>query len=215
MTTDTQKNYRSGLIKLVHVARRELGLDEDAYRAILTAQAGKSSLAAMNAGEMSRVLEYLKAQGFKVRKTPGDRKQASGKDASKVRALWLMLHELGAVRDPSEAALTAYVQRIAKVDDVQWLRGDRMVRNAAGPQFKDRSDLVIETLKKWALRVLPDVILALKNEVQELSRKRLLSPEQLECASYAFRRSTEGDGFDVTCQVWENLRAAAGRPYTH
>ena len=85
MTTDTQKEHRNKLIKLVHVARRELGLDEPAYRAILLAQGGKESLAALSTGQMSRVLEYLKAQGFRVRKSPTDRKQATANAIAYVR----------------------------------------------------------------------------------------------------------------------------------
>ena len=200
MTTKTQKEYRNGLIRLIHVARRDLNLDEHNYRAILFAQGGNESLAAMPIDGMKKVLDYLKAQGFKVRTTKTDRKQATGKDASKVRALWLFLHELGAVRDPSEAALTAYVQRIAKVDDVQWMRGGRV-------------EFVIETLKQWCMRFLPAAVLALQAEVIERNDNGLLSPVELDCAARAFKRRMDGEGFDVLWEVWENLRTAAGRQY--
>ena len=201
MTTKTQKVYRNRLIKLIQVARRDLSLDEPNYRAILFAQGGNESLAAMPIDGMQKVLDYLKAQGFKVRSTKTDRKQATGKDASKVRALWLFLHELGAVRDPSEAALTAYVKRIAKVDDVQWMRSGRRV------------ETVIESLKKWAMRYLPAAVVALKAEVRERYDSGLLSHEQLDCAARGFDRSTKGEGFEVQWEAWENLRTAAGRQY--
>ena len=213
MATTKQTTYRNRLIKLIQVARRDLGLDEPNYRGILFAQGGNESLAAMPIDGMQKVLDYLKAQGFKVRSTKTDRKQATGKDASKVRALWLFLHELGAVRDPSETALTAYVQRIAKVDDVQWMRGARHVRTAAGPAFKDRQDLVIETLKKWAMRYLPAAVATLKQEVRDRYHNGLLSEEQIGCAARGFERSTQGEGFDAQWEAWENLRTAAGRPF--
>lgn len=213
MNTTTQKDYRNSLIKLIHVAKREQGLDEPTYRAILKAQGGNESLAAMRLEGMKKVLDYLKAQGFKVRKTKTDRRQAAGPDARKVRALWLFLHELGAVRDPSEAALTAYVQRIAKVDDVAWMRGARALNLGGTPGWKAHQDLVIETLKKWAMRFLPDAILALKVEVRERCDNGQLDPVQMDCAAIAFQRNLEGVGFDVHRQVWENLRTAAGRPF--
>lgn len=201
MTTKTQKEYRNGLIKLIQVARRNLSLDEPTYRAILQVQGGGPSLSAMPIDGMKKVLDYLKTQGFKVRKSTSDRKQATGKDARKVRALWLFLHELGAVRDPSEAALTTYVQRIAGVDDVQWMhRGNRVEK-------------VIESLKQWAMRFLPQAVAALKSEVIERHDDGLLTPVQLDCAAHAFNRALEGDGFDVLLEVWENLRTAAGRPF--
>ncbi len=213
MTTKTSKEYRNGLIKLIHVARRDLNLDETNYRAILFAQGGNESLSAMPLDGMKKVLDYLKAQGFKVRKTRTDRKQATGKDASKVRALWLFLHELGAVRDPSEAALTAYVKRIAKVDDVQWMRGDRKVKTPEGVEFKERHFLVIETLKRWAMRYLPQAVAALKIEVREKHDNGLLSSEQLDCAALAFSWVLDERTFDTYWKVWENLRTAAGRKF--
>ena len=213
MTQKTQKEYRNGLIRLIQVARRDLNLDETNYRAILFAQGGNESLAAMHIDGMKKVLDYLKAQGFKVRKTKTDRKQATGKDASKVRALWLFLHELGAVRDPSEAALTSYVKRIAKVDDVQWMLGERVVKTPSGPQFKARQDLVIETLKKWAMRYLPEAVANLKIEVREKYDNGLLGPEELDCAARAFTYILNGRSFDIYWQVWENLRTASGRKY--
>lgn len=201
MATTTQTTYRNRLIKLIQVARRDLGLDEPNYRGILFAQGGNDSLAAMPIDGMQKVLDYLKAQGFKVRSTKTDRKQATGLDASKVRALWLFLHELGAVRDPSEAALTAYVKRIVKVDDVQWMRSGRRV------------ETVIESQKKWAMRYLPAAVATLKEEVRERYHKGLLSEEQAGCAARGFERSTQGEGFDVQWEAWENLRTAAGRPF--
>ena len=213
MTQKTQKEYRNGLIRLIQVARRDLNLDETNYRAILFAQGGNESLAAMPIDGMQKVLDYLKAQGFKVRSTKTDRKQATGKDASKVRALWLFLHELGAVRDPSEAALTSYVKRIAKVDDVQWMRGARRVDSGPRPMVKGREELVIETLKKWAMRYLPAAVAALKQEVRERYHKGLLNEEQTGCAARGFERSVQGEGFDVQWEAWENLRIAAGRPF--
>lgn len=201
MATTKLTTHRNRIIKLIQVARRDLCLDEPNYRGILFAQGGNDSLAAMSIDGMQKVLDYLKAQGFKVRKTRTDRKQATGIDASKVRALWLFLHELGAVRDPSEAALTAYVKRIVKVDDVQWMRSGRRV------------ETVIESQKKWAMRYLPAAVATLKEEVRERYHKGLLSEEQTGYAARGFERSTQGEGFDVQWEAWENLRTAAGRPF--
>lgn len=213
MATKKQSAYRTDMIKLVHVARRELGLDEPTYRAILLAQGGGESLAAMPIDGMTKVLDYLKAQGFKVRVTKDDRKQATGPGAAKVRALWLFLHELGAVRDPSEAAMTTYVQRMAKVDDVQWMRGERYVKSNPRKDWQGRAELVIETLKKWAMRYLPAAIAQLKTEVQARHQQGLLNSEQQLCAQKAFSYGLEEAGFDKHNLVWDNLRAAVGRPF--
>ncbi len=146
---DTQ---RQRLIKLIHVARRDLGMAEDSYRDIVRkiTKARSNSIKDCTVLELERVMSHLRKAGFKVRKPktaqPKETRQlATGGGVSKVRALWLMLHELGAVQNPSEAALNAYVKRITCVEDLGWLSADRLF-------------IVIETLKKWAVRVFPACI---------------------------------------------------------
>lgn len=55
-TTPKQKAYRNKLITLVHVAKRDMALDEEAYRAILVAQGGGDSLSAMSIENINKVL---------------------------------------------------------------------------------------------------------------------------------------------------------------
>ena len=70
------------------------------------------------------------------------REAAAGVDAQikKIRALWLELHRLGAVRSPSELSLARFVSRMTGVDYQGWLSVDDASR-------------VIEHLKKWKKRV--------------------------------------------------------------
>lgn len=145
---------RKRLIRLVHVAKRDLKMPDDDYReALRTASGGRTSSSAdMTISELEKVMSHFKQRcGFKVRakgasrpdKPTPPRRQADDPEARKIRALWLMLHDLGAVQNPSEAALAAYVKRLTKVDDLHWINGLQ-------------AETLIETLKKWALRFLPD-----------------------------------------------------------
>ncbi|MFN3494211.1 MAG: phage protein GemA/Gp16 family protein, partial [Hydrogenophaga sp.] len=59
------------------------------------------------------------------------------------RAMWLTLHAIGQVRDPSEAALLAYTRRQCKVDRLEWV--------------EDPIPL-IESLKARLLRSLPEKV---------------------------------------------------------
>jgi phage gp16-like protein len=144
---------RARLIKLIHVARRDLALDEPTYRTLLGVHGGAESAAAMSAQQLQKVLEHMKKSGFKVRAKAGTKAQASGAkspslasdpQSKKARALWLMLHHIGQVRDPAEAALLAYARRQCGVDRMEWT-----------------SDMlpIIESLKAWALRSLPAFVL--------------------------------------------------------
>ena len=199
-TAPTSPNARRAtLIKLIHVAKRELRMDEPTYRTLLLSAGKHESLSSMGVPAMEAVLERMKRDGFKVRPKASSRPVAVNPGASKARALWLFLHALGEVRDPSEKALAAYVARIAKVDDVRWARGARI-------------DAVIETLKKWAMRVLPAEVAKLRQQVVDLYRSQGLTVEQHELAQIAWDALNAGEGFDKQWQAWEALTQVLERP---
>ncbi|MDT4858594.1 hypothetical protein FQZ97_930700 [compost metagenome] len=158
------QNYRARLIRLVHVGRRELKLDEASYRAILQAQAGIASSSDGSALQLQAVVDYMVRQGFKIAsksKVVSSRKAvvkgrqigvtaalgavalASDPESRKARAMWLTLHEIGQVRDPSEAALLAYARRQTGVQRMEWVVD--MVP-------------VLEPLKAWLLRSMPQAL---------------------------------------------------------
>lgn len=139
MTAIARTDPRARLIRLIHVAKRDLAMDDDAYRLLLTRCAGKDSAAAMSIMELKKVWHHMKHAGFRVRKSPIHRLLAQEPTDTKIRALWLSLHKLGAVKNPSEEALAAYVKRITGIDALQWIDMDQAVQ-------------VIETLKQWAAR---------------------------------------------------------------
>ena len=63
---------RQRLIRLVHVAQRELKLDKETYRAALLSVTGgkKDSCSSMSAEELQLALDHFKRFGFKVRLKP-------------------------------------------------------------------------------------------------------------------------------------------------
>lgn len=195
---------RSRLIKLIHVARRDLEragkMDEPTYRTMLRTAGGADSTTKMGVPALERVLAQAKKAGFEVRTKAGDRRQDTRPEARKVRALWLFLHELGVVKNPSEAALAAYVLRIAKVDDMHWAHGEAMHR-------------LIETMKKWAMRFLPDVVYALRDQVrlQLLTQTGPLLKTQEDLYLRATLSLGAGQGFDRHWDAWVALAEAAGK----
>jgi len=58
------QNHRAAQIRTIKVAVKQLGLDEETYRALLVRVTGKASCADMSDGERGKVLDALKAQGF-------------------------------------------------------------------------------------------------------------------------------------------------------
>lgn len=187
MNAKTQDRQR--LIKLIHVAKRDIALDDDSYRAILQRIGKKTSAADLTVPELEKVLEHMKRSGFKVRsKAKPSRPLALDAESRKVRALWLFMHQLGVVQNPSEAALAAYVKRITGVDALQWSSGDQAAS-------------LIETLKKWAMRFLPAAVEQLVQEVRSVPLSDEKRDELNAALSLAFRRQT----FDPMHTAWECL----------
>jgi len=189
---------RARLIKLIHVAKRDLGLDEPTYRTMLRTAGKAESTTAMGVPALMRVLEQAKKAGFKVRHKTADRRQDTRPEARKVRALWLFLHALGAVRDPSEAALAAYVKRIAKVDDLHWADGLDMLK-------------LIETLKQWALRFLPERLAALRVECMQLLQTTQITQLRHGWIRIAMDAMSGEPTFDLSWTAWEYFMGALGR----
>ncbi|EJX0630364.1 regulatory protein GemA [Salmonella enterica] len=128
---------REQLIKIIHVARRELHLDEATYRLLLKTHSGGESLRAMSDAQLVRVFAVMKKQGFKVTsKEP----PAYDKQAAMIRALWQELVACSAVRDGSSSALNKFVQRQTGIARLEWLNNQQ-------------ASQVIEQLKKWLARV--------------------------------------------------------------
>lgn len=203
--TAANQDARQRLIRLIHVGKRELGLDDEIYRALLMGSVQKDSTSAMSVLELERVLERMKRSGFKVRvksarppaqSRPG-RPLAQYPEARKVRALWLFLHQLGAVKNPSEEALAAYVKRIAKVDALQWTNGDQ-------------TEALIETLKKWAMRYLPGQVREMAQTLSEASKTGsvTLSDEELTGLRSTVGLAQTRQTFDPMQTAWDALKTA-------
>lgn len=143
MKPEPSNPNRLRLIKLIHVARRDLQMDEDTYRLMLAGMKGldgATSTADLSVPNLYRVLEQLKAKGFKVRpKSKGKRPQAADPQSKKIRSLWLTLRDQGAIRDSSEEALVKFVHGMTGVEALQWLSAEQ-------------ASQVIENLKKWSAR---------------------------------------------------------------
>jgi phage gp16-like protein len=111
---------RAKLIRLIHVGRNKLGLQDDVYRALLRGAAGKESCAGMTLPELDRALKALKAAGFRVEKRmPLRREETGGANAeqlSYIKGMWEL-----AARNKTEKALNAFIKRIAHVDNIRFL----------------------------------------------------------------------------------------------
>lgn len=128
-------------IAAIHVAKRQLGLDEDTYRAKLEKITGKTSVKLMSEAERQSVLTVFRNEGF-VPASSGaaKRKPLTGKFAKKLQALWIAGWNLGVVENRDDKALVAFVTRQTGLDHVRFLHHADDARSA------------IEGLKRWLAR---------------------------------------------------------------
>lgn len=126
-------------IAAMHVAKKQLGLDDETYRAVLQRVTGKTSARDMNDAERGRVLEEFRNRGFKPAST-GARKRLEGRYAKKLQALWIAGWNLGVVRDRTDEALVHFVQRQTGVDHVRFLH------------HPEDANKAIEAIKGWLAR---------------------------------------------------------------
>ncbi|OZI15534.1 hypothetical protein CE195_00765 [Sodalis-like symbiont of Philaenus spumarius] len=140
---------RSTLIKLIHLARRQLQLDDETYRAALGKVCStKTSCRDMTVPELLRVLEAFKKKGFKVRSKPALRGVKPASPVAKILSIWQTMHRQGFVQSGDEVALNAWIRRTTArengglgVAQLAWLNQDSAL-----------AVKVLESLKRWHRR---------------------------------------------------------------
>jgi len=134
----------------VHIAKKDLKLDDETYRAILKRITGKTSSADLSDRELSEVLAEFKRLGWVAKK--GAPKAAHPISASpeirKVFAVWADMCDLGIPTIANRAGLVAFVQRMTKTADRH--------QGISDPNFlaPDDARKVTEALKAWRAREL-------------------------------------------------------------
>jgi phage gp16-like protein len=127
-------SHRDMLAK-IHIARKDLALDEDAYRGLLQRVAGVASARDLTDRQADAVIAELKRLGWKP--TVSARPPAARADLRKVYALWGALHAGPLNRDALR----------------QWVRNRFGV---SAPEFLKPAQAreAIEQLKAWQKRVM-------------------------------------------------------------
>jgi phage gp16-like protein len=118
-------------IQVIHVAKKECGLDDVAYQALLEGSAGVSSSKEITAfKQYNDILTAFKNLGFRVNsktsktsglkepdKTERNPDWISGRQEYYIRGLWDL-----ASRKKSIDSLTRMIKRIGKVDNIRFLK---------------------------------------------------------------------------------------------
>ena len=133
----------------IHVAKKQLDMDEDAYRDMLQRTVGQRTSKGLSDAQCGKVLEEFRRLGFpstssgQARSTSSGqapRRKLEGKYAAKLQALWIAAWNLGITRSRDDAALIAFVRRQTGIDHVRFVRD------------QDDATKAIEALKGWMTR---------------------------------------------------------------
>ncbi|TCT35397.1 gp16 family protein [Martelella mediterranea] len=181
-------------IAALHVAKKQLGLDDETYRAKLSAITGKTSAKDMSEAERQEVLTVFRNEGFQpkaVEHRPDGRKKLTGKFAPKLQALWIAAWNLGLVNNRDDAALLAFVKRQTGIDHTRFLT------------YGGDASKAIEALKGWMAR-----------EADVDWRENTFGPDWQTGAGYKIAaaqwRNLNGNGADFLGWVQNQI----GRPVT-
>lgn len=197
---NTTEKRKKDLAK-IHIACTSLGLSKDDRACIIASLTGgrKHSAAELNQKERGLLLAHFKRKGWrpviknKTNQRPPLPISADSPEAKKVRALWLFLHELGEVRDPSERALASYCKRVTGADLLQWTSALHKL---------------IEGLKSWAMRVLPKRVAAMQNSIKNRPPLPTDITDKINDAIFALRAAQGEHLFNQYHALYEALKAA-------
>ncbi|MBE7419870.1 MAG: regulatory protein GemA [Ideonella sp.] len=139
---------RKADLAAIHIAKAELGWDDDCYRDILFTVCRVRSSALLDHAGRKRFLAHLRACGWSGGVTPrrgparpatAPKRPALTRPQRLIWSLWQQLFEAGVVTDRRMPALLHFIERQTGVARLEWL-------NSA------QEDLVIQSLKAWRKR---------------------------------------------------------------
>ena len=131
------------LLAKIHIAKKELALDEETYREILNSQFGVRSSASLDNTKALRLIRYFEEKGWRPKSKPkkyddqrGDIYSATPKQKRLIEALW---HNVYRGNDETKH-LRQFLWNHFKVSDIRFLD-------------KDKAHMAIEALKKMNSKI--------------------------------------------------------------
>jgi hypothetical protein len=115
---------RKAKLSMIHIAKKDLGLLDDTYRAMLNGAAGINSAAELEYEyQFNAVMKAFENLGFKstARRNPrpqwNDQWGGTPDQRAKIEVLWKTC-----ARNPTERALRSFIKRITHIDHPRFLR---------------------------------------------------------------------------------------------
>jgi phage gp16-like protein len=126
------------MLAKIHIATKDLGLDEVVYRGLLERVTGEVSASKCTDLQLQHVITELQRLGW--RPVGGAHRVSDDPQVRKIYAIWNDLGRSKALRDPSKAALRVFTRKRFDIASPEWLN-------------TDQASQLIELLKSWQRRI--------------------------------------------------------------
>ena len=121
MSPNRLQQQRNGLLALVHIAKKELGLTDDEYHACVTAL-GAGSAGALSIPELERLIKHFKKMGFVKKPSSTRLRKATPRQGGQVTALQERIRSIVQDMENGEARMTGLIKAKCGVEDLQFCR---------------------------------------------------------------------------------------------
>ncbi len=128
---------RNKLLQLVHIGKKQLGMDDETYRSLLSQQFYQNSAKNISYSELVKLVKILQQKGAKIRLPVNNLSPIQ----RKLWATWAQMAKDGVVTEGSSRALDSFTQRYFPT-----------VKHWKDLSATDTASL-LETLKQWKKRV--------------------------------------------------------------
>ncbi|OHX21222.1 gp16 family protein [Chromobacterium sphagni] len=108
---------RNPALAMIHIAKKELGLDDETYRAMLLSVGGAASSKDLTQDGIDRVLTHMKRCGWKPKRKAADKPRVGESRQSLINKAEALLAEAGRPWDYADAM----AQRMYGVERAGWL----------------------------------------------------------------------------------------------
>lgn len=221
----------NGMKATIHTLKARAGLDDETYRDLLFRETGHRSSTDLTALEASRVIDRLRESAGETAPAGGAVAGLDNPIGGKLRALWIAGFDLGIIAVRNDRAMLVFLERVAGVSHVRFLREPGEASKA------------IEGLKKWLARTANvqwplksdtgDLVIASKRAVLEAQWRQLIAigevkpkpavdvMRDLEAYACAITRLNRWEAFagehydEVQKSLGRKLRGAMGRRANH
>jgi hypothetical protein len=133
---------RRALLAQVHIARKELGIQEEDYRDMLRAEFGPATAADLSIGELEKLVERFHQKGWPRSSAPRSAFRAP-RSADQASALKERIGQMILPTDFDETRLRGLVRKVCGVEDLRWckdaVRLKRLIATING--MLDRGDI--------------------------------------------------------------------------